>query len=132
MDKSLIENYKKSLQETFEDPTSVSSEKLRFLVEETMRLFSEIREKFESKDPAERENALYLSMEMKSALESQMDQISKLTGIDPSQFAAFNEKALNLSREDADLVAEIQQKLRSIRPEEEHKKKHSKANIIGV
>lgn len=129
----MLESYLELLNQTFAEPTSVATEKLKSLIEETMRLFKEIREKFGSKDPKDREEAMRLSMEMKQALEAQMDHISKITGIDPSQFAAFSENSGNLSKEEQALVEQIKVQFRDVSPEksEIHKKKMANAKVMG-
>jgi len=128
----MLESYIELLNQTFSDPTSVSPDKLKVLVEETMRLFGEIREKFRSKEPRDREEAMHLSLEMKKALEMQMENISKLTGIDPSQFGALSEA--NLDKEELALVNDIKKQLRTAAPETsevQHKKKMATAKVMG-
>ncbi len=130
----MLENYLELLNQTFTEPNAVPTEKLKTLIEETMRLFREIREKFTSKDPKDREEAMQLSMEMKQALEAQMENISKVTGIDPSQFSSFSENFGSLSREEQALVEQIKTQFKDVSPEKtevHHKNKMANAKIMG-
>lgn len=83
----MTQPYLETLKETFAHPEAFSAEKLQSLVGETMEYFQNLQQKFQSEDPKEREKAMDAALEMKEALEAQMESLCQSLGIDPSQLA---------------------------------------------
>lgn len=76
------------LKDTVKEPGHLNIEKMKGLVEETMRFFNDLQVKFDSKDPKKREEALQAASDLKLALEEQMDSLTARTGLDLARLAA--------------------------------------------
>lgn len=127
--------YLELLKQMFGDPTQLSPEKLEALIEETMKFFREIQEKIQSNDPKLRDEALQASLEVKQALEQQMDVLCKMTGLDHAQLMAMAKNPNNMNSEEWKLVEEVRKKLAGLSPEDRaqtvFKKQAQKIKIMG-
>lgn len=92
------------LNETFSDPSKLSLDGLKVFINETVKFFAEIKGRLASGDAAIKEDALNASMEVKKVLETKMDALCKLTGLDPSQLSVMSENPDNMNPEEYDLV----------------------------
>lgn len=104
-------SYLDLLNETFSDPSKLSLENLKNFVNETVKFFSEIKEKMASGDPVATEEALKTSYSVKAVLEDKMDDLCKLTGLDPSQLSMMSENPDNLNSDEYNLVKEAKNQL---------------------
>jgi hypothetical protein len=126
--------YVNTLEETFGDVQNFTPEKMQSLVTNTLEYFQGLQEKFAAEDPAIREEALTAALEVKEALEKQMQSLSKLAGVDPSQFDPSREA----SDQDKQILDEMKKQLSLLRGEKETtpksnvtKRKQPKLKIVG-
>ncbi len=131
----MTKDYLEALKETFESPQEFTPEKLQKLIQETMDYFREMQEKFASKDPAVRDAAMKAALEMKVALEAQMESICKLTGLDPAQLSSFAEDTSRMSASEKEAFDQVKKQLNQLRPvanaHEAFKKRAPKFNLAG-
>lgn len=122
------------LKETMGDPSQLTPEKMKKLVEETMKFFQEIQGKFDSKDPKAKEEALATASELKQALEVQMEALMKQTGMDSSQLSALADTA-NYTSEEKEALDDMKMKLQEFRSSDSAKtaprRKPPKMRLIG-
>jgi len=108
--------YLETLKATFSDPKNFSPEKLQGLIQETLATFKEMQEKLASKDPAAREEAMKTALEMKSALEEQMEAICKLTGMDPAQLSSLADDTSRMAPAEKEAFESVKEQLQTLRP----------------
>ncbi len=108
--------YLETLKATFSDPENFSPEKLQGLIQETLAYFREMQEKLASKDPAAREEAMKTALEMKAALEEQMEAICKLTGLDPAQLSSLADDTSRLGPAEKEAFESVKKELNQLRP----------------
>jgi hypothetical protein len=117
--------YFKLLQETFSDVQSMTPDKLRKVIDESMQYFQTLQGRFASENPKDREEALAESMELRGLLEKQMAALCEATGFDPAQLTAFVEDASNFSPQDQEILNEVKAKLKTFAPAAPKKKKNT-------
>lgn len=81
----------KMLQDTLGDLDTLSPEKIHSLIQEALKTFLLLRDKSNSTDPKEREEAFKTAMSLKQAMQAQTEALSKKADIDPAVFAALAE-----------------------------------------
>lgn len=127
--------YLETLKETFSDPKNFSAEKLQGLIQETVGYFREMQEKLASKDPAAREEALKAALEMKQALESQMETICELTGLDPAQLSSLGDDTSRMGPSEKQAFETVKEQLKELRPvaaaHNVFKKRVPKVGLVG-
>ena len=99
------------LQETFGGGVNFTPEKLQGLIQETMKAFSLIQTKIQSKDPKEKEEGLLMALELKAALEQQAETLCKSVGMSPAQLNDFVENAENFSKDEWDTLGVAKKEL---------------------
>jgi hypothetical protein len=132
MNSNLIE----TLKEVMGEPNKLTPQKLKVLIDETMGFFQEIQSKFDSKDPKQREEALQAAIELKSNLEVQMESLTQMAGLEPSEMAAFIERA-PYSAEERETLDEVKVKLQEFQnhhsgaPVRKQRRRAPKLKLIG-
>ncbi len=126
-----------TLKGTVGDLSALNADKLKTLLDETLRFFQEMQEKMASPETQKREEALQSALELKQALEGQMELLLEQTGYDMSQMAALMETA-QYSVNEKEVLDEIKSKLREFQkpmgeetPKRSAKRKAPKLRLIG-
>lgn len=81
----------KLLKETLGDLENLSPEKIQTLLREAFQTFSMLKEKSNSTDPKEREEAYKQAMSLKETLLAQSDELGRMANIDPADLAVLAE-----------------------------------------
>ncbi len=79
----MSDQLEKLLQEAFGDLDNLSAEKMKKLIQEAAKVFTDLQEKTSSSDPKDREEALKTALSLKGAMQAQTEELGKLAGIDP-------------------------------------------------
>ena len=131
----MSKSYMNALKETFENPEGFTPEKLQALIQETLSYFKEMQAQFTSKDPAVREAATKAALEMKVALEGYMENLCKLTGLDPAQLSSFAEDTSRMTSTEKEAFDDVKKQLHQLRPvahaHEAFKRRVPKLNLAG-
>lgn len=124
-------NYLESLKGIFGDLSSLTPEKLQEFVGATMKQLFDLKEQLESQDLKVREEGIKCATELKEVLESQLENIAKLTGEDPSQLAAMMNFPADSQEEEilSNAKEQFQYLKRSFSAD--NKKVNNKVNLIG-
>ena len=115
----------KLLQDSVSDLDALTPEKLQTLLQETVRVFSDIQAKASSNDPKDKEEAYQTAQALKESLQAHTDELCKKMGIDPSDIGAFAQE-FTLFAEDTDLKQQIDAFKEQIAPKEKVIKKNTK------
>lgn len=81
----------KMLQEALGNIDNLSQEKIHELIQEAFKTFTAIKEKANSANPKDREEAFKTAMSLKDCIQTQTEEFSKSAGIDPDVFANITE-----------------------------------------
>jgi hypothetical protein len=115
----------KLLQDTVSDLDALTPEKLQTLLQETVRVFSDIQAKASSNDPKDKEEALSTALSIKESLQAHTDELCKKMGIEPSDLGAYAQE-FTLFAEETDLKKQIDAFKEQIIPPEKVIKKNTK------
>jgi DNA-binding transcriptional regulator GbsR (MarR family) len=131
----MTKQYIETLKETFSDPKNFSPEKLQGLIQETVTYFREMQGKLASKDPEAREEAMKAALEMKQALEDQMETICQLTGLDPAQLSSLGDDTSRMAPVEKEAFETVKEQLKELRPvaaaHNVFKKRAPKLGLVG-
>lgn len=124
-------SYLQNLQELFGDLSALTPEKLQSFVGETMKKLFDLKHQLESSDPKTREEGIRAATELKEALESQLEQMAKLAGVDPAQWAGMLNQTL--SDQEQEILQNAKEQFQYLKNSftSENKKVNNKVNIIG-
>lgn len=81
----MTNSYLSSLQEILSGGAQINPEKIKAFVDETVKMLTSLKTQMVSEDPDQRQKALETSLELKKALDTQMESFYKSTGLDPAQ-----------------------------------------------
>lgn len=95
------------LKETLSDASSITPEKLSVLLDETVKMLTSLKGQMTSDDPEQRQRALESSLELKQALEAQMQAICKMTGLDPEQMKAIAQQMVKMPADGKSLLERV-------------------------
>ena len=85
------------IQEIFGNPEKFSPEKMEGLIHETLRFFNTLRQKLESPNEKEREEALNIANTLKTKLEEQALALCQTAGMDPKTLENYINEPANFS-----------------------------------
>ena len=102
--------YLETLNNTFKDGSSKDT--LLNLMDETVGFFRDLRSKMESNDPKDQEEAFAETMELKSLLESKIQSLCEMTGLNLNELAALSKNLNQMTPEEKDAVEAAQEKLK--------------------
>jgi hypothetical protein len=77
------------IEEIFGHPERFTPENMESLVHETLKFFSDLRLKLESKDEKEREEGIAIASALKTKLEEQAANLCQSVGMDPHALEAY-------------------------------------------
>ncbi|HSX25966.1 MAG TPA: hypothetical protein VLE89_03055 [Chlamydiales bacterium] len=120
-----------TLKETLSDPAQLTPEKLKVLINETLKFFQDLQGKFDSKDPKQREEAFISAGDLKQALEIQMESLMKLTGLDPAQMAALVE-TVQYSTEEKEAIDSVKSRMQEFQSHAKAKQASSKTKAPKI
>lgn len=103
----------KQIEETFGDLSKATPEKLREVMMELFKVFTDLRDKIHSDDPAVRDKALEVALSLKSTLQAQTQGLLSQMGLKPEEMASFIEKAGHLGTDDE--MAKIRQEIEAFK-----------------
>lgn len=81
----------KMLQDTLGNIDTLSQEKIHELIQEAFKTFTSLKEKANSTDPKEREEAHKIAASLKDCIQTQTEEFSKAAGVDLAAFAHVTE-----------------------------------------
>jgi hypothetical protein len=85
------------IQEIFGDPEKFSPEKIESLIHDTLKFFNELRQKLESSNEKDREEALNIANSLKAKLEEQAQALCQSVGMDPKTLENYINDPANFS-----------------------------------
>lgn len=80
------------------------------LMEETFSFIRDLKAKFDSKDPQQREEAMAEAREMQAALSSKLGDLAEKTGLNPEELAALVQAPSGVSPEERNLMETVKTK----------------------
>ena len=107
----------KKLKESFGDLSNLSPDKMQELIQDTLETFRYLQGKMESKDPADREDAVQVALKLKEAFEEEANKLYESIQMDPERVTEFMENPTNFSKEDWEAVSAMTSDLKEFRKE---------------
>lgn len=114
------------LQSAFADLDQLSFDKVQELLREALKTFESLKEKSRSVDPKERAQAQELAKSLKVALQNQTEELSKLSGVDPSLLANLALEEDELSPQEWAELNAAKKNLEALQSDPESKTHHHK------
>ncbi len=74
----------KIIQETLGDLENLSQEKVQDLIQEALKTFMALKEKINSTNPKEQDEAYQAALSLRETIQTQTEELAKLAGVDPT------------------------------------------------
>ena len=128
----------KMITDTFSDLKNLNMDKFHVLLQETIKVFTNLNERTQSEDPKVREEALVEATTLKDTFQTQADTICQKLGLSPEQISSFAETGPNFSAAEWERLGGLKQemdefktKLRPNAPKVPAKKSKNKTWLAG-
>ncbi len=110
------------LNELFDESLSTppTKEALTRLMDETFSFIQNLKEKFDSKDPSKKDEAVHAAQEMKNALEEKLGSLKEKLGIDPSALTSLFQDANGISDDEKEILQVAKDKLEQVQKSSRH------------
>lgn len=93
------------------NPTEMNAEKLKAFIEEMSEYFQSLQNRAASENLKEREKAIQEALDLKTGLEEQLGDLSKVIGLSPEQMMSLAASADHLNKSEMQLLEEAQKNL---------------------
>jgi len=109
----MTQNTLNKIETLFTEAGDFSPENVGNLIQETLQFFNVLKEKLESKDEAERAEALELAGALKTRLEQQAASLCESIGVDPNELDTYINDPENFSPEAWEVIEKAKVGLQS-------------------
>lgn len=105
------------IQESFEAPETMTPDKLKGLIQETLRFFHQVQERLSSKEETIRIEALQEASDLKTLLEDQVARLCSQLGKSPDEILALAQERKRFSEKEWETLNEARADIKQFKQE---------------